>query len=253
MATVNFRLRKVNQNKHPILVYLSLGRNKMIQVKTDFTINPKDWSNSTKRPKQNNEANKKLFNDLKKLDSYIFDELNMSNSNGEIINRWWLEQKTQDCFNRPVKNKTESDLLTYQTQHIIDNANTRKIKGSNKIGLSQNRIKGYITFLNLIKRYEIHLKKEIRLTEINSVFVDRFTNWLINTEEYSVNYSGKQIDNLKTVCMDSLKREIKTHPFVSNIQGFKETKEDKHIITLTLEELDSIRNHRYKRTLNKYS
>lgn len=242
MATVSFRLREVKSEKHPILIYLSLGRGKMIQVKTGFTINPKNWSDSTKRPKQNVDSNKKLLNDLKKLDSYVFDELNKSNSEGEIINRFWLSKTTDNCFNRNDTDNKENNLVAYQIQHIIDNANTRKIRGTNKIGISENRLKGYITFLHLFERYEKHLKKEIRLTDISSVFVDDFTNWLMNIENYAINYSGKQIDNLKTVCLDAQKREIKTHPFVRNIQGFKESKEDKYIITLSFDELEIIRN-----------
>ena len=192
MATVNFRLRKVSQDKHPILVYLSLGRDKIIQVKTSFSISPDDWSISTKRPKQNNDTNKKLFNDLKKLDSYVFDKLNESNSKGEIINRYWLETIVENCFNRMGKSDESNNLLTVQTQFIIDNAPTHKIKGTSNIGLSENRVKGYVTFLNLIIRYEKDIKKNVRLTEVDKIFVDKLVNWLMTKNNYSVNYSGKR-------------------------------------------------------------
>jgi integrase len=242
MATVNYRLRKVKAEKHPILVYLSMGRNNIIQVKTDFTINPKDWSKSTKRPKQNNSSNKKLFKNLLKLETYIFDQLNESESRGEIINRYWLENVINDCFGRLKKTDKENNLLTYQTQYIIDNANTRKIKSSNKIGLSENTIKGYNTFLNTVLNYEKKLKKEIRLTDINSLFVDGFTNWLMNENNYSINHTGKQLSLLKTVCRDAYKREVKVNPFFSQIQSFSDSKENKYIVTLSFDELETIRN-----------
>lgn len=246
MATVKFRLRKVNHTDHPILIRL-ITDNEDTQTKTGFTINPKDWSDTKRLPKQNSDSNKKIFIDLKKLASHIFLELNISNSKGDLINRYWLEEKVKTCFNRIDTSKKENNLLTFQTQHIIDNANTRKIKGSNKIGLSQNRKKGYVTFKNLIIRYEKFLKKEITLTEISSVFVDKFTNWLMNTENYSVNYSGKQIDNLKTVGIDAQKRGIKTNDFINKIESFKENKEDKHIITLSFKELEIIRTKEIKK------
>ena len=241
MATVNYRLRKVKNEKHPILVYLSLGRNNVIQVKTGFIINPKDWSTSTKRPKQNIDTNKSLFNDLLKLEHYVTDKLNESNSKGDIINRYWLESVIANCFNRLEKNDKDNNLLTYQTQYIIDNANTRKIRGGNKIGLSKNTIKGYNTFMGTIEKYETYLQKEIRLTDINSLFVDNLINWLINQNNYSINHTGKQISILKTVCKDSQKREIKTNPFVNQIQSFSDSKENKYLVTLSFDELETIR------------
>jgi hypothetical protein len=228
MATVNFRLVKIKSSEqYPIHVYLSLDRNNLFLLKTGFSINPKDWSTSTKRPKQNIDTNKKLFNDLKKLELYIYEQLNLSNSTGEIVNRNWLQKVIDNCFDRLNKDDKDNNLLTYQTQYIIDNANTRKIKGGAKVGLSVNRVKGYITFFNLVKRYETYLKTEIRLTDINNKFVSNFTNWLMNINSYSVNYSGKLIDNLKTVCLDAKKRDVLTNDFVNKIESFKENKEVK--------------------------
>ena len=76
MATVNFRLRsKLNKNVS-IKIYLSLERGNFIELNTGFTINPKDWSKDTDRPKQNTTENKLIFNNLKKLDSFIYNNLN---------------------------------------------------------------------------------------------------------------------------------------------------------------------------------
>lgn len=241
MATVKFRLRKVKSKEYPILVRLLVNKDSDFQAKTGFTINPKDWSNASRKPKQNCEANKKLFNDLLKLEKHLFENLNDANSKGETINRFWIENTIQDCFNRINRKDKNNNLLTHQIQHIIDNANTRKITGTSKVGLSINRIKGYYTFLNLIKRYETEIKKEIRLTDIDNIFTDKLINWLMNKNGYSVNYSGKTIDNLKTVCLDAKKRGIKTNDYATQITSFKESKEDKHIITLSFEELEQIR------------
>lgn len=243
MATVNYRLVKVKtSSKSQIHVYISLGRGNVILKKTGFTISPNDWSKSTKRPKQNNSKLKSLFNSLNDLSNHIYEQINEAEIKGDIINSSWLETVINEHFNRLDKKDINNNLLTTQTQYIIDNANTRKIKGTSKVGLSQNRVKGYVTFLNLIKRYEKHLKNEIRLSDINNSFVDKFTNWLMNKENYSVNYSGKMLDNLKTVCLDAKKRGIKTNDFATKIESFKEVKKDKDIITLSFDELEIIRN-----------
>ncbi|MBX2960635.1 MAG: phage integrase SAM-like domain-containing protein [Flavobacteriales bacterium] len=242
MATVNFRLRKVKESKQPILVYLSLGRDNIFQLKTGFVIDLKDWSKDKKKPLQNNESNKKLFNDLKKLESFIYAELNESQSKGEIINRNWLQNTINDCFNRTTKDENETNLLINQYQYIIENADTKQIKGSSRIGLSENRIKGYVTSKNLMLEFEKFLKKQIYLTDIDNVLIEKFKNWLIKTKQYSRNYSGKQIDNLKSVCNDVVGRGIKINDFVDKIQSFKEYSDDRHIITLSFDELEQIKN-----------
>jgi len=240
MATINFRIRS-NANKHvSIKVYLSTGRGNLIELNTGFTINPKDWSESTNRPTQNNNTeNKLLRNNLNKLETYIFENLNKDLSKGVLIDSYWLQSQINNCFGRVEK--TDTGIIVNHIQYIIDNANTRKIKGRSKLGISQSRVKGYETFKKLFEAYQKETKKQIHFLDINKTFVDRFTNWLINTQKYSTNYAGKQIDNLKTVCLDAEKNDIKINPFVKQIEGFSESNEDKFIVTLSFDELEQIR------------
>lgn len=239
MATVNFRLRSKSNKNVSIKIYLSLGRGNVIELNTGFTINPKDWSKDTDRPKQNTAENKLIFNDLKKLESFIFQNLNKDLGKGVIIDTYWLESNVNECFVRVEK--IDTGLVLNHTQYIIDNANTRKVIGRKKLGLSESRVKGYITFKNLFDIYQTHIKKQVHFLDINKTFVDKFTNWLVNTKGYSMNYAGKQIDNLKTVCLDAEKLDIPTNPFINQIQGFSENDEDRFIQTLSFVELEQIR------------
>lgn len=239
MASVQFRLRS-NANKNvSIKVRLTIGRNNDIETNTGFTINPKEWSNSTNKPKQNTAENKQLFNDLKKLETYLFDSLNNDLANSVMIDKFWLENRINDCFKRVEK--IDNGLLVNHIQYIIDNANTRKIKGRNKLGLSENRIKGYKTFKKIIENYQEVIKKQIHLLDVNKPFVEKFTNWLINTKQYSTNYAGKQIDNLKTVCLDAEKLEIPINNQIKFIESFSENAEDRLIVTLSIDEIEKIR------------
>lgn len=239
MATVNFRLRSKANKNVSIKIYLSLGRGNVIELNTGFSINPKDWSKDTDRPKQNNTENKLIFNDLKKLESFIFNNLNKDLGKGVIIDTYWLESNIVECFNRIEK--VDTGLVLIHTQYIIDNANTRKVKGRNKLGLSLSRVKGYNTFKNLFDVYQTTIKKQVHFLDINKTFVDKFINWLVNTKGYSMNYAGKQIDNLKTVCLDAEKLGIPTNPFINQIQGFSEDNDDRFIQTLSFVELEQIR------------
>lgn len=206
MATVKFRLRSKANKNVSIKVYLSTGRGNMIELNTGFSINPKDWSESTNLPKQNNETNKKISSDLKKLDSYIINNLNTDLGKGVLIDSNWLEVKINDCFSRVVK--TDSSLLINHIQYIIDNANTRKVNTNGGIGLSASSIKNYTLFRNIILEYQKEIKKQIQFVEVTKPFVEKFKNWLINTKKYSYNYAGKQLEILKTVCIDAEKNEL---------------------------------------------
>lgn len=238
MATVNFRLRSKANKNVSIKVRLSIDRNNVFELNTSFSINPKDWSETTGLPKQTNPENKILSSNLKKLDSFITKNLNTDLGNGILIDSNWLELKINDCFNRVIK--TDKGILTNHIQYIIDNANTRKVK--NKIGLSPSTIKNYNLFKNIILEYQKKIKKQIQFVEITKPFVDKFTNWLINTKKYSTNYAGKQLEILKTVCIDAEKNEIPVTPYSKIIPFFRESDKDRYIQTLSFDELELIKN-----------
>ncbi|MEO8255171.1 MAG: phage integrase SAM-like domain-containing protein, partial [Flavobacterium sp.] len=238
MATIQFRVRSKANKNVSIKVRLSIDRNNVFELNTGFSINPKDWSEPTGLPKQNNPENKLLSSDLKKLDSFITKNLNTDLGKSVLIDSNWLESKINDCFSRVIK--TDTGLLINHIQYIIDNANTRKVK--NKIGLSPSTIKNYTLFRNIILEYQKKIKKQIQFIEITKPFVDKLTNWLINTKNYSTNYTGKQLEILKTVCIDAEKNEIQVTPYSKIIQHFRESEKDRYIQTLSFEELELIKN-----------
>ncbi len=240
MATVKYRLRSKANKEVTIYVYVSLGRGNMIQAKTGFTINPNGWSNSLNKPKQNKATNKRLTADLNQLSNFIFDEINLANSKGNLIDLFWLKNKIDECFDRTEKG--DNSLLINHIQYMIDNANTRVIQGSGKVGLSKSRIKSYKSFKNIIINYQKYIKSQIHFKDINKQFMDKFINWLINIQAYTKNYTGKTIDNLKTVCTDAEKLEIKVNPYAKQIKGFSETNDERHIATLSFDEIETIKN-----------
>jgi integrase len=246
MATVQFRLRSKAKKNVSIKVRLLNGKSLDIELNTGFTINPKEWSKETDRPKYNNTENKLIFNNLKKLEYFIFDNLNKDLGAGNLIDNYWLQNQINDCFNRVEK--IDTGLVINHIQYIIDNANTRKITGRSKLGISLSRVKGYETFKKVFNEFQTDTKKQYHFLDINKPLVDKLINWLINTKKYSTNYSGKIIDNLKTVCLDAQKNDIHTNTFIENIEGFSESKEDRFIVTLSFKELEQIRTSEIENT-----
>lgn len=243
MASIKFRLRSKANKNVSIKVRVILGRGKQdLELNTGFSINPKDWSETTSRPKQNTTENKVIFNNLKKLESFLFEGINTDMGESVVIDSFWLDAKINECFNRVIK--SETGLLVSHIQYIIDNANTRKVKinGGFKIGLSTSTIKNYTLFRNIILEYQSKIKKQIQFVEVTKPFVEKFTNWLINEKNYSTNYAGKQLEILKTVCIDAEKHEIPVAPYSKIIQHFRESETDRYIQTLSFAELDQIKN-----------
>ena len=238
MATVQFRLRSKANKNVSIKVRVTLSRGNDLELNTGFTINPKDWSKDTDRPKQNNTENKLIFSNLKKLDSFIYNNLNKDLGNNVLIDSFWLDSQIKDCFDRVEK--TDSGLLVNHIQYIIDNANTRT-KKNGEIGLDKNTIKNYNTFKKLIIDYQGIIKKQIQFLEIKKPFVEKFKSWLINTQGYTTNYSGKNLEMLKAVCRDAEKEEIPTTPYSKTIEYFREQSKDRYIHTLSYKEIEQIR------------
>ena len=240
MAKIKFLLQSKSENSQ-IYIRVSISQFVSVKKKTGFIINPKDWSEKTNRPKQTNPENKITHASLNKLEDFIFDNLNKDLAKGSLIDAYWLENQINHCFKRVVK--TDGGLLVNHVQYIIDNANTRKVKtnGGFKIGLSASTIKNYTLFKNIISEYQTTIKKQIQFIEITKPFVEKFTNWLVNSKNYSTNYAGKQLEILKTVCIDAEKNEIPITPYSKIIQHFRESENDRYIQTLSFEELEQIR------------
>lgn len=242
MASIKFRLRSTADKNVSIKVRLILGRGKQdLEVNTGFSINPKDWSVSTDLPKQNNTENKVIFNNLKKLESFLFKSLNNDMGETIVIDSFWLNAKINDCFERVLK--TDEGLITNYIQNIIDTAETRKVKvkGGYKHGLSLSRKNSYIATKNILKEFETKIKKQIHFIDINQILIDKFENWLLKTKNYAVNTSSKHIANIKTVCIEAEKKGIQVNSYAKQMTIATESEEDRYIQTLSFSELDEIR------------
>ncbi|WP_396185926.1 phage integrase SAM-like domain-containing protein [Flavobacterium sp.] len=242
MASIKFRLRSTADKNVSIKVRLILGRGKQdLEVNTGFSINPKDWSESTDLPKQNNTENKVIFNNLKKLESFLFKSLNNDMGETIVIDSFWLNSKINDCFERVLK--TDEGLITNYIQNIIDTADTRKVKvkGGYKHGLSLSRKNSYIATKNILKEYEAKAKKQIHFIDINQILIDKFENWLLKTKNYAINTSSKHIANIKTVCIEAENKGIQVNSYAKQITIATESDEDRYIQTLSFSELDEIR------------
>ncbi|WP_242120933.1 tyrosine-type recombinase/integrase [Aestuariivivens sediminicola] len=233
MATIKFQLLSKRENA-PIYLRLSISRNLSPRAKTGLFINPKDWSTSTKLPKQNNSANKNLTTDLLELKSYILKKYNYSNKEGISINLDWLKHNI-DVFFKRVNESKQSELLIDAIQDLIDNAEVRK-NGKGGIGLSTSRINAYKSLKSIIIEYQG--KIQFKVKEVNVKFAKAFLKYLLNSKGYQKSYAIKKIADLKTVCYDAETNGIEVSPQLKKIESTKPSNEN--ILFLNPSELEKI-------------
>jgi len=238
MATIKYFLRS-KKDTSQIYIRFSVSRELFFRRKTDFVIDPKDWSETTNLPKQTSAENKQLISKLNKLENFIFDRFNEDLSQGVIIDANWLDNCIYKCFNRVEK--TDNEIFINYLQYMIDNLNTREARGG-KIGVSKGTIKNYHLFKGIFENYQKQIKKQIRFKDINKAFTDNFKNWLLNDNGYTVNYTGKQFEFIKTVCIDAQKNDIEVTPHSVTLKSFREQDKDRFIHTLSFDELEIIQN-----------
>lgn len=243
MASIKFLLQSKIAPAN-IYVQVSLGRGTVFKRKTGYNVDPKNWSKKG-YPIDRDEILKNLKSSLSLLNSELTNQLNVAVKEKIDINGKWLQFQIDAIHGKTPT--TEKDHLTNHIDFIIDNANRIK-KPNGKIGLSVSRIKGYTTFKNTILRFEKETNndKSFLIKDINTEFADKFTDWLFK-KGYSLNYVGKNIDNLKAVCHHADTKDIEVSKQLKHISGFSETKESEDIIILSDEEQELISNLSLKR------
>jgi|694.fasta_scaffold37083_9 integrase len=239
MATVKFLLQSKSDNAN-IYVRYSVNRKTILYRKTGFIINPKDWSDTNAQPIQKNEVLKKLKSKLDKLAILINDAYNTSVSTGEDITGDWLQLQI-DLFNNKVQ-VVELDILTNYIQKYIDDAPFKK-NAKKGTGLSDGRVQNLKLFKNTIIRFEdeVFKDKSILIKNVNLKFAEQYKKWLFE-QKYSINYIGKNIDNLKTICIDAFKNDFETSTQLKNIKSVSESKTPEQIIYLSEDEQELIKN-----------
>lgn len=238
MATINFQLQRTKGMSN-IFVRFLISRKIDLKRKTGLMIDASRWEDFTSNSLLKDEDLKIIKSKLDNLKKCIETAYNDAISNGIEITGDWLQLQININNNKiPI---VELDLLTNYIQKYIDEA-PYKQNQNKQIGLSTGRIRNLKLFKNTIKRYEAETLKDksILIKDINLQFVEKFKLWLFS-KGYSVNYVGKNIANLRTICIDASKNDIETSTQIKNIKGVSESKEPEEIVFLSEQEQEAIK------------
>ena len=233
MATTKFQLQSKSENA-PIYLRLSLGRGKSIKRKTSLSINPKNWSTATGFPKQNYVDEKNITSKLRKLETFVLDEVNESNSNGTEINGNWLQSRIDLFFNKTEVSSL--NLLTEYGEYLIKNL---KYKTSqNKTGVSKSTEKKYRTIVNKLIAFDIYKGVKTKLTDVDLAFRSDLIDYFNEVDKLSDNTIGRYLKFVKSICLDAKKNGYKLNQQLEHFQGFT-IKAPK--VILSIEELNKIK------------
>ncbi len=244
MATIKFILQSKSELSNIYVRYV-ISSKIDLKRKTGYTIHPDKWSKTKKEPIKKDDGEKGLSFKLDRLKLHLTKSYNNAVSEGVDFTGDWLQTQIDVFHNKKVL--IELDVLANSIDKYILDA-PYKVNQKKGTGLSEGRIRNLKLFKNTILRFEseIFKGKSILIKNVNLSFTEEFKKWLFS-KGYSINYVGKNITNLKTICNDAYKNGIETSSQLKNIKTISQSKTPEEIIYLSEEEQEKIKNAVLKR------
>lgn len=232
MATIKYLIQSKSDSA-PIYLRLSISKKGVIKRKTGFVINSKEWSKSTGLPKQNNPSNKILASKLRKLETFIYDELN--NSQDKVIDGDWLVDSINKGLEKRAKAKDLNHLVKYGENYL--SRLSTKVTPMGKIGVANATKNKYRTIVNKIINFEEFRSKKILLEDVNSSMAEEFISYFSEIEKLCDNTIGRYLKFIKSICLDAKKKGINVSKGLDDFKGFTV---DVPKVYLSFEELEKI-------------
>lgn len=238
MATLRFRIKSTKATRATIYCRFSHGRIIKQEFKTRLVVLPSQWNSEKGFPKGNKLVCKEILLRLKTLEYFIYDAY-FKTTNIELHkNPYWLRQQIA-LFEQDYIEEKKIKIIDYIREFLSRAEYRSNQKGG--IGLSKGRIKSYITFKRLLEIYEKQTKQSLFFCDVDRLFFKRFTEWLLK-RNYAINYVGKNITMLKTICKDAQKNGIAIFEEINEVMILKEKKKPEEVVYLSFEELTKIEN-----------
>jgi len=202
MATLNFFISGKKTPSEIKARYLN-GRAIDIAAGTNLFVESKNWD--PKNQKIRNVISvpdrDKINTKLAELKIFVFNASNMDFTEGEILNRIWLEKCIAKFFKRPEGEAKKA--IEYHKIYLSDFAEwwlknkAPKFKVSADKYMDERTIGHYEILKNLIKKYEG--KDKIKFSSIDDVLLDNFSEFL-TAEKYAEETAKRMIGRFKFFC-----------------------------------------------------
>lgn len=202
MATVNYVV-KGSSNSASIYCRFTHSRSIDIVQKTNLFINPKFWEKKQQRiknviaVKNRDVINKKLL----QLKIDLIDSFNLDYSEGEIIDKFWLEKQLKIFFNRPKdekKNQNHSHTIYYVdfAEWWLKEKSSTWLTSAESY-MNDRTIAQYESFIELVKSFQG--KSKLKLNNTNHQVLTKFVKWL-SDNSYAEKTIKRHINRFKFFC-----------------------------------------------------
>ena len=227
MATFNFLIQS---KKNPAVIYLRFREGDLdIKIRTDFSVDPSNWSISKKQLKNLKDINSKNLHS--RMESYKLEILNAFNAelDKSKINKEWFNSIKKASEIESSKNDLTISFITYieEREHKLEKSSLQKLKRA----------------FEIVEMYETKRKRKVQLKEMNMIFLNDFINFLTIDLKYNETYSSRVIRFIRSVAIYARANGIETHPQI-DLLVMKPGKIYK--VFLSLEEIDQIKKYTLK-------
>lgn len=212
MASIKFI---VKGRKIPSHFYVRFYHSKEfdITLKTGLLINPNHWNNRLQRFKTLAEdiPNKEeTIKHIEELKNHILSEHNKSYTQGETIDKHWL-QNIINRFNKRPKNGNDFEIYFVPfIKNWIEESKSRVNITSGKI-INDKTIKKYNTTLKRLQEFEEEYKTKLKHSDIGLDFHGKFISYLVK-KEYGNSTIEKYISQIKTFCREAEVKDYNINP-----------------------------------------
>lgn len=208
MSTVRFFI-KSNSNPSSIYVRLRDGRYIDAAASTGLMINSESWNPEKGCVRLRAEFRDKgnLQNKLSELSQLLHNARNDAALENHRISREWLETIIANWKGlNPGRN---ADLLIDKIDMYRENLEFRIRDG--KIGATKGSMRNYKTTIQRIRKFELQKKRRLKLTDLDFVFHAEYLKYATAVLRLAPNSIKKDIQHIKTVCLDARDNGYKVH------------------------------------------
>ncbi len=246
MSSVVVKLRQGIGNTKNIYIHFNYGRKKQYRYATGLSVKKADHWNTSTNSVKNIKAEPDSHNintDLSKLLSYSTELLNNLEREGAIIDNMLLKDRIKEFKKNGYTNSQEKILSFTEYYDWFIEYYTSKPRPSTQKPLAKSTLKPYNNTLRIIKDYEASIGRKLMFDHITLSFHSDFIQYLQN-QDFTDNYIGTQIKNIKTVMNDAFERDLHRNLDYQK-SGFTKPKEEINHIYLTMDEIKRIKNINY--------
>ena len=242
MATVKYKIQGKGETA-TIYIRLLDGRQTDIWTPTGYTINPEFWSNKKGEPKQvaGNKDKLNLSIKLRELKNFVLNKLN-EDKGKKPINKDWLNHVIAVYKNPSIDSK---EILLMDAIKNYQSELKTKVNSRTGKPISNLTIKNYNTTLMRLEEFEKFKKHQYLLHEVDLTFHSDYKKFASTKLTLSINSIGKDLRQIKTVCLDARDRGFDINRQVES-RKFNAPSEPTLFVTLTENEIQTIKDHEFK-------